>query len=89
MFLGQDPDSGYSPPVIELGLEGSFPFFKIFPDLIYSYEGSLDSSIYLRSDRDLTWPNFISLTVALTADHTILEAFYLTGPADMLLYGGL
>ena len=54
MFLGQDPDSGYSPPMIKLGLEGSFPFFKIFPDLIYSYEGSLDSSIYLRSDRDLT-----------------------------------
>ena len=47
MFLGQDPDSGYSPPMIELGLEGSFPFFKIFSDLIYSCEGSLDWSIHL------------------------------------------
>ena len=63
MSLGQDPDSGYSPPVIELGLEGSFPFFKIFPDLIYSYEGSLDSSIYLWSDRASS-PCLLAVTVS-------------------------
>ena len=27
MSLGQDPDSGYSPPMIELGLEGFVPLF--------------------------------------------------------------
>ena len=69
MSLGQDPNHGHSPPMIELGLEVSLPLFKIFSDLISSYAGSLGRSIHLRSDHDLAWPDFISLTVALTVDH--------------------